>query len=164
MNPQKNQPREEARPSTTQQASSGDTSGDIYDSNHNTYYWRVRSFHFPSSILTVPRSLILFTLFRLLYSPHVFCLKQDRICYFSLGGGTLAQLLLNHLQYQSSSLLKVWRQQRILSNFYEAYAEKVVKLEEGRIGEDSKSTVLRVLIPSREYASFINACNQIFLY
>lgn len=52
----------------------------------------------------------------------------------------------------------------ILSNFYEACAEKVVKLEEGRIGEDSKSTVLRVLIPSREYASFIIAYNQIFLY
>lgn len=49
----------------------------------------------------------------------------------------------------------------ILSNFYEACA---VKVEEGRIGEDSKSTVLRVLIPSREYASFSIACNQIFLY
>ena len=47
----------------------------------------------------------------------------------------------------------------ILSNLYETCAEKVVKLEEGRTGEDSKSTVLRVLIPSREYASFITASN-----
>lgn len=52
----------------------------------------------------------------------------------------------------------------ISSNFYEACAEKVEQLEEGRIGEDSKSTVLRVLIPSREYADFIIACNLIFLY
>lgn len=52
----------------------------------------------------------------------------------------------------------------ISSNFYEACAEKAGQLEEGRIGEDSKSTVLRVLIPSREYADFIIACNLIFLY
>ena len=52
----------------------------------------------------------------------------------------------------------------IFSNFYEACAEKVGQLKKGRIGEDLKSTVLRIPIPSREYASFIIACNQIFLY